>query len=166
MIQALRDAGGWGNNDRFHIDLSLSVLTADAQTPKRSFTENSNFFSPDCDSVSVPVPMDGFIEGEEGLACESDGDCHLIVWAPHEQRLYEMWRANIKGNNFEGGCMAVWDTSRVYGETGRGEQCTSADAAGFPIAPLLFTADEVASGEITHAIRFILPNNRIKAIIG
>ena len=44
----------------------------------------------------------------------------------------------------------------------RGLQCTSADAAGFPIAPLLFTADEVAAGEIPHAIRFILPNNRPK----
>ncbi|MBN1769974.1 MAG: hypothetical protein JXB32_01835, partial [Deltaproteobacteria bacterium] len=34
---------------------------------------------------------------------------------------------------------------------------------GFPIAPLLFNADEVAAGEIAHAIRFILPNNRIRA---
>ena len=40
--------------------------------------------------------------------------------------------------------------------------CTSADAAGFPIAPLLFTADEVAAGHIDHAIRFILPNSRIR----
>ena len=45
---------------------------------------------------------------------------------------------------------------------GRGDQCTSADAAGFPIAPLLFTADEVAAGAIDHAIRFILPNDRIR----
>ena len=40
-------------------------------------------------------------------------------------------------------------------------RCTSADAAGFPIAPLLFNADEVAAGHIDHAIRFILPNNRV-----
>jgi hypothetical protein len=64
------------------------------------------------------------------------------------------------GGTFNGGCLAVWDTSRVYGPEGRGIQCTSADAAGFPIAPLLFTADEVAAGRIDHAIRFILPNNR------
>jgi hypothetical protein len=73
-----------------------------------------------------------------------------------------MWRANIVGDQFDGGCLAVWDTSRNYGPTGRGEQCTSADAAGFPIAPLLFTADEVAAGEIDHAIRFILPNDRVR----
>jgi serine/threonine-protein kinase len=53
--------------------------------------------------------------------------------------------------------------SRVYPPSGRGEQCTSADAAGYPIAPLLFTADEVAAGRIDHAIRFILPNATIRA---
>jgi len=52
--------------------------------------------------------------------------------------------------------------TRVYPPTGRGEQCTSADAAGYPIAPLLFDADEVAAGRIDHAIRFILPNARIR----
>jgi hypothetical protein len=44
----------------------------------------------------------------------------------------------------------------------RGEQCTSADAAGFPIAGLLPTADEVAAGKVAHALRFVLPNERIK----
>jgi serine/threonine-protein kinase len=53
--------------------------------------------------------------------------------------------------------------TRVYPPSGRGEQCTSADAAGYPIAPLLFTADEVAAGSIDHAIRFILPNARIRS---
>ncbi len=30
------------------------------------------------------------------------------------------------------------------------------------MAPLLFTADEIAAGHIDHAIRFILPNSRIQ----
>jgi hypothetical protein len=51
----------------------------------------------------------------------------------------------------------------VYPPSGRGDQCTSADAAGFPIAPLLFNADEIATGSINHAIRFILPNERMRA---
>ena len=44
----------------------------------------------------------------------------------------------------------------------RGDQCSSADAAGYPIAALLFSADEVAAGSVDHAIRFILPNARIR----
>jgi hypothetical protein len=52
------------------------------------------------------------------------------------------------------------DLTYPYG--GRGNDCSSADAAGFPIAPLLFNADEVAAGHIDHALRFILPNSRMR----
>src|SRR5262245_10842741 len=161
-IGALRGAGGWGNGDRFQIDFSIEVLTADASVPRQTFTQTGDFYDPDCDPAPMPVPPGGNLEGESGYACASDGDCHLIVWVPSANRLYEMWRANIVNNVFNGGCLAVWDTSRVYPASGRGDQCTSADAAGFPIAPLLFSADEIAAGEIKHAIRFILPNDRIK----
>ena len=161
-IAALRAAGGWGNGDVFQIDFSLEVLTADAATPKRAFEPTEDFFDPDCDRAAVPIPPGGNLEGEPGYACDTDGDCHLIVWAPAEARLYEMWRANLMGDAYYGGCLAVWDTSRPPGGRGRGDQCTSADAAGFPIAPLLFDADEVAAGEINHAIRFILPNDRVR----
>jgi len=162
MIAALRSAGGWGNNDRFQIDFSLDVLTASASTPKRVFEQSSAFYSPDCDPAPIPVPDGGNVEGEAGYACEGDGDCHLLVHVPDENRLYEMWRADIQGDTFQGGCLAIWDTKKLYPEVGRGDQCTSADAAGFPITPLLFNADEVAAGEINHAIRFILPNNRVR----
>ncbi|MEZ4460725.1 MAG: hypothetical protein R3E66_13550 [bacterium] len=162
IVAALREAGGWGNGDRFQIDFSIEVLTADASTPKRSFEPTDDFYSPDCDPAPMPVPADGNLEGESGYACEGDGDCHLLIHSPSENRLYEMWRADIRGDVFNGGCQAIWSTTSAYPETGRGDQCTSADAAGFPITPLLFNADEVAAGEINHAIRFILPNDRVR----
>jgi hypothetical protein len=155
------DGEGWGLG-RMQIDFSLEVLEADASTPLRSFTATDDFFSPDCDAEPVPVPPGGALEGEAGYACESDGDCHLIVVHRPSLRLFEMWRADIRGDVFRGGCLAVWDMARVYPPEGRGEQCTGADAAGYPIAPLLFTADEVTAGSIDHAIRFILPNSRIR----
>jgi hypothetical protein len=167
QIRALRARGGFGNGDVFQIDFSIEVLRAETGTEKRAFVTRTEangldeeFYSPDCDHVPVPVPASGNLEGEAGYACAGDGDCHLIVWAPAEQKLYEMWRADIAGTRFLGGCLAVWDTSRALPNSGRGLQCSSADAAGFPIAPLLFSADEVAAGEIAHAIRFILPNDR------
>ena len=161
QIAALRASGGWGNGDVMQIDFSIEVLSADASTPKRTFTPTGDFYSPDCDEVQMPVPPGGNVEGESGYACTGDGDCHLIVHDKAGGRLYEMWRANIT-STFEGGCLAAWDTRAQYSAGLRGEQCSSADAAGFPIAPLLFTADEVAAGKIDHAIRFILPNNRPK----
>jgi serine/threonine-protein kinase len=160
-IIAWLDRRGWGSG-RFQIDFSLDVLHADAATPLRPFEPTGDFFAPDCDRVAVPVPDGGNVEGEQGYACEQDGDCHLLVVDDSRRQLFEMWRADIRGAQFRGGCLAVWNLNRVYGPSGRGLQCTSADAAGYPISALLFTADEVAAGSIAHAIRFILPNSSIR----
>jgi serine/threonine-protein kinase len=162
IIANLAAAGGFGNG-RFQIDFSIAVLAADAGMLFRSFTPTADFYSPDCDLTSVPVPTGGALEGESGYSCVGDGDCHLIVLHQPTNTLYEMWRADITGGVFRGGCLAIWDLDRIYPPSGRGEQCTSADAAGMPIAPLLFTADELQAGIIDHAIRFILPNARMQA---
>jgi serine/threonine-protein kinase len=161
MLSALRAAGGWGNNDVMQIDFSIDVLTADNTTPMRTFTPTGDFFSPDCDHVPMPVPVNGNLESETGYTCTTGGDCHLIVYQRDTKDLYEMWRADIRNGTFYGGCLAVWHGAQTYSNVLRGDQCTSADAAGFPIAPLLFTADEVAAGHIDHAIRFILPSDRM-----
>jgi serine/threonine-protein kinase len=160
VINALQ-ARGWGAG-RMQIDYSLDVLCAPAGTPLRPFEPTDDFYPDECDSVPVPVPQGGHLEGETGYACTQDGDCHLLVVAEDTHKLYEQWRANIDQANYRGGCLAVWDLTRVYSDTLRGEQCGSADAAGLPIAPLLFDADEVASGAIDHAVRFALPNTHLR----
>ncbi len=159
-IAALKSKGGWGNG-KMQIDFSITVQHANASTPMMSFTPTSDFYTPDCDDVPMPVPTGGSLEGETGYACTMDGDCHLLVIHDTQKKVYEMWRANITGGTFNGGCLAVWDLTKDYVPHGRGEGCTSADAGGFPMTALLFDADEVASGAINHAIRFILPNDRI-----
>jgi hypothetical protein len=153
--------GGWGTGE-MRIDFSIAVLAADGATPRREFTPTGEFYEPDCDHVPFPLPRGGALEGEEGYRCTTDGDCHLLVVDQAERKLYEMWRAHIDGGGFAGGCAAVWDLERAYPETLRGDGCTSADAAGFPITAMLFSAEEVASGSIDHAVRFILPNDRIR----
>lgn len=163
IIAGLGGAGGWGRGNRLQIDFSFDVLEADASTPRQMFTPLPEFFySPDCDAMPVPLPLGGNLEGEAGYECTAGGDCHLIVHDREAGRLYEMYRANVTATEFHGGCLAVWETRKAYGEALRGDQCSSADAAGFPIAPMLFTADEVAAGEISHAIRFVLPNDRVR----
>jgi hypothetical protein len=162
IIANLAAAGGFGNG-RLQIDFSIAVLSADLGTPFRSFAPTGDFYNPDCDLAPVPVPQVGALEGESGYSCTHDGDCHLLVFDRPTNTLYEMWRADISGGVFSGGCLAVWNLDRIYPPSGRGEQCTSADAAGLPITPLLFTADELQAGAIEHAIRFILPNARIQA---
>jgi hypothetical protein len=161
VISWLAGVGGWGGG-HLQIDFSIEVLEADATTPLVSFTPTVDFYNPDCDFVPMPLPAGGALEGETGYQCVSDGDCHLLVVHRPSHRLYEMWRANQVGAQLDGGCLAVWDMSLTYAPAARGQDCTSADAAGFPIAPLLFNADEVAAGHIDHALRFILPNSRMR----
>lgn len=171
------DGNSFDPNDEFRIDLSLKILEADETARFRQFEKNENFFNGECDYVEVPIPPGGTVEGNPSYRCEDGGDCHLIVIHRPSMRLFEMWKADISsgtagGGRFEGGCMAVWDLRRTYdwepgkgkamGNWGRGIDCTSADAAGFPIAPLLFTPEELADGSIDHALRFVLPNRNIR----
>ena len=129
LDEAIRVAGGWGNQNHLRVDFSMDVLAADSTATPRMFSPTEWFEVPDCDHVPVPVPENGNLEGETDYRCRSGGDCHLIVFDAEAGQLYEMWRANIAAT-FEGGCLAVWDTRKGYDETLRGDQCTSADAAG------------------------------------
>lgn len=151
---------------RFQIDFSIVVLQADAATPRYAFEPTGDYFDPDCDPAPVPIPDGGHIEGESSYSCDNGGDCHLIVVDLESCRLYEQWRADFAGEgDYQGGCMALWQLEQAYDETLRGDYCSSADAGGFPISSMLFDADEVAAGTIRHALRFILPNDNIRADI-
>jgi hypothetical protein len=164
IINWLADAGGWGHG-KMQVDWNTRVLRADAQSPLVPIHKGPGLYIWDSDIVlSVPLPVGGGIEGEPGYQCNVDqGDCHLIVVDRSHGKLYEAYQANVTNDALDATFLAVWDVNRVYPPSGRGEGCTSADAAGFPIAPLLFDADELAKGSINHAIRFILPNQRIRA---
>jgi hypothetical protein len=160
-IIASLQAHGWGAG-RMQIDTSIHVMCDQAGTaPKMTFTQTGDFYTPDCDSAPVPIPVGGHLEGETGYNCTSSGDCHLIVIEPKEHRIYEQWRVDFTSGSYQGGCLAIWDTSVAPPPSGRGDGCTSADAGGFPMAALLFDADEVAAGHVDHAIRLILPNDII-----
>jgi hypothetical protein len=117
----------------------------------------------------MPVPADANIEGSADLSCDpsgntdGQGDCHLLVAQRDEQKLYEIYQGNQTGYSITANGFFVWDLNKAYPDNLRGDQCTSADAAGFPMAALMQTADEVASGAVNHALRFILPNDRMKA---
>ena len=163
-IQWLARAGGWGTG-RMRVDASLRVLQANDSTPRAPFRRAPGFYRPDSDVVpSVPLPVGGGIEGQLTYQCPVEQqDCHLIVVDQSHSLLYEAFGANYDGRDLSAVLLAVWDMNRVYPSSGRGDQCSSADAAGFPIAPLLFNANELAAGHIDHALRFILPNNRIRA---
>ena len=164
IISWLTDAGGWGHGNKMQVDWSIRVLQADAATPQVPFRKGPGFYTADSDVPDlIPLPPGGGVEGSDGYQCNVDAsDCHLIVVDRSQGKLYEAYQATSSGSAITANGLVVWDLNRVYPPSGRGDQCSSADAAGFPIAPLLFNADELTTGSINHAIRFILPNPRIR----
>jgi len=163
----------WGAG-RFQIDRSIHVLTADSNTPRVTWTKKSDYYDEPCDNlVEVPLPVGGALEGCNDYFCSScsgsssDGDCHLIVYDVDEKKLYESYRTTVRNVGgvtvVSSTCTVVWDLCQTYPLSLRGDQCTSADAAGFPIAQLLFYPEEVFAGNIDHAIRFILRNPTMRA---
>lgn len=106
-------------------------------------------YDDESDPGPYPVPPNAPIEG--GPA--GDGDRHVLVVDVDNRRLYELFDAHPVngGASWTAGSGAIFDlTSNEL----RPLYWTSADAAGLPILPGLVRFDEVASGEIRHALRF------------
>jgi hypothetical protein len=110
-------------------------------------------YDDESDEVPYPIPASPLIEG--GPA--ADGDRHILMVDRDECRLYELFDAWPSGGGWTAGSGATWDlTSNALRSAG----WTSADAAGLPILPGLIRYDEVAAGEIRHALRFTARQTR------
>jgi serine/threonine-protein kinase len=172
---AALQARGWGDvgkRTELGIDFSFEINVADPSVPRRSFTQDPGAL-PDCDTAPIPLPPGGKTEGSpsDDYAC-TGGDCHLLVY--QDTRLYELYQADVTGGQATGGtftgtCLVVWDLTRDYWQPAappnfsRGDGCNGADAGDMPMAPLLLTEEDIASGNIQHALRFTISNNRIRA---
>jgi hypothetical protein len=106
------------------------------------------------DPGPYPIPPAAPIEGGP---CES-GDRHVLVVDAGSCTLYELFDARPREDgSWAAGSGAKFDlTSNALRPSG----WTSADAAGLPILPGLVRFDDVAAGEITHALRFTAPRTR------
>jgi uncharacterized protein (TIGR03437 family) len=111
-------------------------------------------YDDESDHGGYPVPANAPIEG--GSA--SSGDRHVLIIDTGACVLYELYSAypNSDGS-WHAGSGAIFD---LKGNALRPTGWTSADAAGLPIFPGLVRYDEVAAGEIRHALRFTAPQTR------
>ena len=83
---------------------------------------------------------------------EHGGDHHVLVVREGECKLYELYHAEqLNPTTWQAGSGAVYD---LNSNALRTAGWTSADAAGLPILPGLVRYEEVAAGEINHALRF------------
>jgi len=88
---------------------------------------------------------------------EAGSDQHVLTLqadpAHNNCTLYEVWEGqkDVNDNNWTAANGAIFN---FYSDKLRTDGWTSADAAGLPILPGLARYDEVAAGEIRHALRF------------
>lgn len=139
-------SGLW-NGGRIGIPF-VSVSGDQARVPLR-------FRWPDeSDPGPYPIPTDAPIEGPP----DGDGDRHILVLDRDSCLLYEVYASYWQPDgSISAGSGAIFD---LRSNALRPDGWTSADAAGLPILPGLVRYDEVASGEIDHAIRFTVPQTR------
>src|SRR5579863_9804560 len=107
------------------------------------------------DPGPMPIPTNAPIEGDPK---PGNGDRHVLVLDRDNCWLYELYSSyRQKNGSWDAGSAAVWD---LLNDEQRPYTWTSADAAGLPIFPGLARYDEVASGQIQHALRFTLQYSR------
>jgi hypothetical protein len=88
---------------------------------------------------------------------ESGSDRHILIVDRDNCVLYELYAARKTSTGWKAGSGAIWN---MKSNALRPAGWTSADAAGLPILPGLVRYDEVAAGEIRHALRFTAPVTR------
>jgi hypothetical protein len=121
--------------------IGIPYTTAPGSQPAVSI---SFYYDEDSDSGQYRIPPDAPIEG--------GGDHHVLVVDRDRCVLTEVYDATKLSNTaWEAGSGAFFD---LRSNALRPATLTSADAAGLPILPGLARYDEVAAGEIAHALRF------------
>ena len=139
----------WGNvlADNY----GIPYATVDGSQPKVPITFPADGYGDESDPGPMPIPANAPIEG--GAA--SDGDRHVLVVDTTNCILYELYYA-FPLLGFGGTSWSVYASAKfdLGSNALRPAGWTSADAAGFAIFPGLVRYDEVAAGEIAHAIRF------------
>ena len=155
----------------FNLDMNFVIVPPDQPLVNVRITEHPN----ESDPGPFPVPSNAPIENWplarnedtkalpspgmtlEQFQREGTGDRHLIIVDPAHGRFHEFWQARLTDTGWQASQASTFDlhTNRL-----RPERWTSADAAGLPILPAIVRYDEVARGDVNHALRVTVQRTR------
>lgn len=110
-------------------------------------------YADESDIGPYAIPLTAPIEG----GSQSTGDRHAIAVDTDNCILYELYSAYPQASSWQAGSGVIFD---LNSNALRPAGWTSADAAGLPIFAGLVRYDEVAAGEIRHAIRLTVPQTQ------
>jgi hypothetical protein len=123
---------------------------------QRRLPINYTAYGDESDPGPFPVPASAPVEGGNG----SDGDRHVLVVDRDECKLYELYRAFYEAGpkpHWNADAGVAWD---LHSTALRPDSWTSTDAAGLPVFAGLVRYDEVAAGQLDHAIRVTVESTR------
>lgn len=127
--------------------IGIPYTVVDGSQPKVGVSFD---YDTESDPGPYPIPPDALIEG--------GSDRHVLILDRDHCVLYELFDAWPQPDGtWQAGSGAVFD---LQSHALRPDGWTSADAAGLPILPGLVRYEEVAAGEIRHALRFTVPQTR------
>jgi hypothetical protein len=142
---------GSGEYNNQSIGIPFIVVGA----PQNFVNVNFTAYGDESDPGPMPVPATAPIEGYPN---PGNGDRHVLVLDNNNCWLYELYNSVPQTDgSWNAGSAAVWD---LLNDEQRPWTWTSADAAGLSIFAGLARYDEVASGQIKHALRFTLQDSR------
>jgi hypothetical protein len=135
---------GAGRYEGHPIGIPFQTVARNARKTRVSFD-----YADESDKGPYPIPAHPRIEG--------GGDRHMLLVQRGTCRLYELFAAETRGRRWHAGSGAIFS---LRSTKLRPKGWTSADAAGLAILPGLARYDEVARGEIRHALRFTVQRTR------
>src|SRR5260370_26886490 len=110
-------------------------------------------YADESDPGPYAAPLNAPIEG----GSQSTGDRHVLSIDTDHCILYELWSSYPQASSWAAGSGAIFN---LLSNALRPSGWTSADAAGLPVFTGLLRYDEIAAGEIRHAIRFTVPQSQ------
>jgi len=153
IIASIQSNGGnflhpdFGENPAY----GIPYVVVPAGSPRNPVAYDA--YGDESDPGPFPIPLDAPIEGGPS----GGGDRHVIAIERGSCELFELYVGRRSPGGWTAASGARFD---LNSNDLRPLGWTSADAAGLPIFPGLVRYDEVASGEVQHAIRVTFSRTR------
>ena len=146
--KALHPDFGSGLYDGAPIGIPYMIVPGTQTKYPATFTYMS-----ESDPGPYAIPLNAPIEG----GSQSTGDRHTLSIDSDNCILYELYAAYPQAASWIAGSGAIFN---LLSNALRPSGWTSTDAAGLPVLPGLVRYDEIAAGEVLHAIRFTVPQTQ------
>jgi hypothetical protein len=127
---------------------TMPVYEADASTPRYTVDPTEDYVSGGWSLQNVPIP--------DAAAPDPQEDGHMVVVDREAGCVYEFWQARREGS----GWTASWANATPTDGDGIYPDGLSSRASGLSAVAGLIWPQELAAGEIDHALAFAYPDTR------